>query len=87
MTIAHAAAPASEPATYSIDHDPINDVRVWELTDRERAIYELGFLVGYAARQPEVDRLDDEADRLYAAAYDHRDCSCWQRRQHHVAWP
>lgn len=86
MTIAQPAAPATEPATYSIDHDPINDVRVWDLTDRERAIYELGFLVGYAARQPEVDQLDHEADRLYVAAFDHRHCACWRQRRHNETW-
>lgn len=84
MTIAHPAAPASKPATYSIDHDPTNDVRLWELTDRERAIYELG--VGHAARQPEVDQLDHEADRLYVAAFDHRHCARWRQRRHNVTW-
>lgn len=69
MPLTHTTAPASEPTTYSIDHDPINNVRVWDLTDRERAIYELGFLIGHAARQPEVDRLDYEADRLYVAVF------------------
>ncbi len=76
MTIAHPAAPATEPTAYSVDRDPINDVRVWDLTDRERAIYEHRVLVGYAARQPEVDQLDHEADRLYVAAFDHRHCTC-----------
>lgn len=86
MTITHTAAPASEPTTYSIDHDPTNGVRVWDLTDHERVIYELGFVMGYGARQPEVDQLDHEAGRLYVAAFDHRHCNCWRQHQHNVTW-
>ena len=86
MTLTHDPAPAIEPVTYSVEHDPVNDVRPWELTERERAIYELGFLMGYSARQPEVDQLDHEADRLYVAAFDHRHCPCWRGRKHNVVW-
>jgi hypothetical protein len=42
--------------------------------------------MGHAARQGEVDQLDHEADRLYRAAFDHRDCTCWRRRPHRVTW-
>lgn len=31
--------------------------------------YRAGYLAGYADRQPEVDRLENDADRLYRAAY------------------
>lgn len=90
MTITHSPAPAGSgvapAAEYSVENDPIFDVHVWELTDRERAIYELGFHMGYAARQPELDQLDHEADRLYMAAFDHRDCTCWRRGPHRVRW-
>lgn len=85
MTTTHSPA-VPLLATYIPENDPINDVHVWELTDRERVIYELGFHMGHAARQGEVDQLDHEADRLYRAAFDHRDCTCWRRRPHRVTW-
>lgn len=50
--------------------DPSQNVHEWELTDRERRIWEAGYITGYNARQPEIDKLDAEADRLYRAAYD-----------------
>jgi hypothetical protein len=86
MTMTHTPAPTGEAVPYTLDRDPMYDVRVWELTERERVIYELGFHTGYAARQPEVDQLDHEADRLYMAAFDHRDCACWRGRRHNVSW-
>ncbi|CAM5538401.1 hypothetical protein [Leifsonia shinshuensis] len=50
--------------------DPAEDVRLWELDDQGWRIFEAGFLHGYAlggaARQPEVDALEHEADRYYA---------------------
>ena len=84
MTLIHEAAPTS--VEYSLDRDPISDVRVWELTERERVIYELGFHTGFAARQREVDQLSHEADRLYVAAFNHRSCACWHGRRHIVTW-
>ena len=84
MTLIHAAAPTS--VEYSLDRDPIFDVRVWELTERERVIYELGFHTGFAARQREVDQLNHESDRLYVAAFDHRSYPCWCGRRHNVSW-
>lgn len=86
MTITHSPAVAAPAASYSVDTDPVFDVRVWELTERERVIYELGFHMGYTARQPEINQLDHEADRLYMAAFDHRDCTCWRRWPHRVRW-
>ena len=90
MTMTHSPAPATSDvapaAEYSVENDPMFDVNVWELTDRERVIYELGFHMGYAARQPELDELDHEADRLYMAAFDHRNCTCWRGRRHNVTW-
>jgi hypothetical protein len=50
--------------------DTATDVRVDELTDQERLIFEAGFMHGYslaaAGRQAEIDALNWEADRLYA---------------------
>ncbi|MCS6562297.1 MULTISPECIES: hypothetical protein [Curtobacterium] len=51
-------------------------MRLWELTDRERSIYEHGVIAGWVLRQNEVDDINHEADRLYEAAYDHRHWSC-----------
>jgi hypothetical protein len=44
----------------------------------ERHIYEAGFMAGYFTRDPEVAELGYEADRLYRAAFDHRNCACWK---------
>jgi hypothetical protein len=30
MTLTHDPAPAIKPGTYSVEHDPVNDVRPWE---------------------------------------------------------
>jgi len=62
--------------------DPREGFRVWELTENERGIYEAGFMDGYSSRNLEVDSLNYEADRLYRAAFDHRNCSCWKRGPH-----
>jgi hypothetical protein len=86
MTLTHAPTTAPEPVAYSLDRDPIFDIRVWELTERERVIYELGFHTGFAARLREVDQLNYESDRLYVAAFDHRSCACWRGRRHNVSW-
>ncbi|RPE73736.1 MULTISPECIES: hypothetical protein [unclassified Frondihabitans] len=66
---------ADAPPEYD---DPTADVEPWELTAHERRIYEAGFMVGYALREPEVEQLNHEADRLYRAAFDHRNCACWK---------
>lgn len=54
-------------ATYD---DPTKDVQIYELDERERRIFEAGFLYGYAeaaaTRQAEIDALNHEADRYYA---------------------
>jgi hypothetical protein len=84
MTLTNSAM--SAPVEYSLDRDPIFDVRLWELTERERVIYELGFHTGFAARQRSVDQLNHESDRLYVAAFDHRSCACWRGRRHNVTW-
>ena len=62
------AAPAdSGPATVN---GPTENPRLWELSDRERRIFDAGFHHGYAlgasSRQPEIDALNHEADRYYA---------------------
>ena len=46
------------------------DVELWTLTARERTIYEMGFMMGYFTRQPEINQANDDADRYYRAAYD-----------------
>jgi len=56
--------------------DPREGFRMWELTDQERRIYEAGFMDGYSSRNGEVADLNYEADRLYRAAFDHRNCAC-----------
>lgn len=58
MTITHSPATVAPAAEYSAEADPMFGVDVWELTDRERLIYELGFHTGCAARQPGIDQLD-----------------------------
>lgn len=45
------------------------DVNLAALTDREREIFEAGYLMGHADRQPEVDQANADADRYYAAAF------------------
>jgi hypothetical protein len=54
MTMTHTPAPAGQAVPHSLDRDPMYDVRVWELIEREHAIYELGFHTGWIARQPEI---------------------------------
>jgi hypothetical protein len=74
-------SPADEDAPPEYD-DPTRDVHEWALNDRERRIFEAGFMVGWGERQPELDTLNYEADRLYRTAFDHRDCPCWKGRKH-----
>lgn len=62
--------------------DPAEGIQPWELTEHERHIYEAGFMAGYFTRGPEIAQLDHEADRLYRAAFDHRNCACW--KGHHI---
>lgn len=59
--------------------DPAESINPWELTEHARHIYEAGFMAGYFTRDPEVAQLDHEADRLYRAAFDHRNCACVTR--------
>ncbi len=49
--------------------DPTLDICEWELTGRERHIWEAGFIAGYGARQPEINHANNDADRYYRAAY------------------
>lgn len=65
------------------------DVRPWELSDRDRAIYEAGFIDGHLAREPELvsvgnalKQAEDDADRFYRAAFDHdyHDCAVHENR-------
>jgi hypothetical protein len=65
------------------------DVNVWELTGREKDIYEAGFFAGHLSRQSEVTaaenafkHADDDANRYYRAAFDHdyHDCAVHQNR-------
>lgn len=67
-----------EPAAFD---DPTQDVHEWELSPRERRIWEAGFITGHAVREVEVEQLNWEADRLYRTAFDHRDCTCWKRHR------
>ena len=50
--------------------DSATDVRIDELTEQERWIFEAGFMHGHslaaAARQAEINALNWEANRLYA---------------------
>jgi hypothetical protein len=65
--------------------DPTLDVLPWELTDAEKRIYEAGFIAGYELQTTvhanELADLNHEADRLYRAAFDHRDCRCWKQHR------
>ena len=70
------------PTEPPVPVDPREGFRLWELTENERRIYEAGFMDGYSSRNLEVDSLNYEADRLYRAAFDHRNCSCWKRGPH-----
>jgi hypothetical protein len=77
---------ADAPPQYD---DPANEVEPWELTRAEKRIYEAGFTTAYLMRTNEikrltqaVDRLNNEADRLYRIAFDHRHCSCWKGHHH-----
>lgn len=67
-----------EPASFD---DPTQDVHEWELSPRERRIWEAGFITGHEVREREVEQLNHEADRLYRLAFDHRDCTCWNRHR------
>jgi hypothetical protein len=62
--------------------DPSQDIDPWVLTDSERRIYEAGYINGHSDRDPEIAQLNHEADRLYQAAFDHRNCACWKGRHH-----
>ena len=82
---------AAQPSTTTSDAtarstEGFDGVRLWELTERERSIYEQGVIAGWVLRQGEVDAVNYEADRLYVAAFDHRHCSCWKQRRHNVTW-
>lgn len=61
MTLTH--------ATHQEVNGTAPDVRINELTEHERSIFEAGFLQGHAlaatARQAEINALNWEADRLY----------------------
>lgn len=48
------------------------DVDLQQLTEHDRAVYEAGFLMGFAVREPELERAERDADRYYALAYDRR---------------
>jgi hypothetical protein len=73
---------ADAPLDYD---DPSSDVEPWELTTAEQRIYEAGFTTAYLMRLAEIENLtrevadlNHEADRLYRAAFDHRNCACWK---------
>lgn len=72
---------AAGPSVVDVDElavdDPSSRVRMWELTGRERDVFEAGFMLGYTtdtpALQDEVTRLrhmlaqaEHDADRYYA---------------------
>jgi len=65
--------------------DPTSDIEPWELTPAEQRTYGAGFITRYAlkdtAHTSEVAGLNHEADRMYRATFDHRDCTCWKQRQ------
>lgn len=76
--------PTDEDAPAEYD-DPTSDIEPWELTTAESRIYEAGFMSAYAMRTAEIERLtreveflNHENDRLYRAAFDHRNCACWK---------
>ena len=52
------------------------DIPLWALTPHERAVYEAGFQMGYAIRELELQRVQDEANRYYRAAFDHDHHDC-----------
>jgi hypothetical protein len=52
------------------------DIPLWALTPHERAVYEAGFQMGYAIRELEIQRVQDEANRYYRAAFDHDHHDC-----------
>jgi hypothetical protein len=58
------------------DEERAEDVAVWALTPHERAVYEAGFLMGFAIREFEIERVQDEATRYYRAAFDHGHHDC-----------
>lgn len=43
-----------------------------ELTDRDRAVYEIGFVTGFLMREDEVEQANADADRFYRLAFDRR---------------
>ena len=74
-------AVAAGPSVADVDElavdDPSSRVRMWELTGRERDVFEAGFMLGHATAGPaladEVQRLrqllaqaEHDADRYYA---------------------
>lgn len=52
------------------------DIELWSLTARERAVYEAGFLMGFTIRELEIQRAQHDADRFYRAAFDHDHHDC-----------
>jgi len=58
------------------DEEWAEDVPLWALTPHERAVYEAGFQMGYAIRELEIQRLQDEVNRYYRAAFDHDHHDC-----------
>ena len=52
------------------------NIPLWALTPHERAVYEAGFQMGYTIRELEVERIQDEANRYYRAAFDHDHHGC-----------
>ena len=78
--------PLTDEDAPPLDDDPTEDVMPWELTAGERWIYDAGFITGHELRTTahanELAGLNHEADRLYRAAFDHRDCRCWKQHRH-----
>jgi hypothetical protein len=58
------------PASLPEVDDPTRDVLISELDEHDLRVFEAGFLhghtIGWSTRQPEIDALNREADRLYA---------------------
>lgn len=80
---------AAGAAHAEVGYQDFAEVNVWELSRRERDIYEAGFYAGHLSRQPEVDAMEDlfkqadnDADRYYRAAFDHdyHDCAVHENR-------
>lgn len=66
----HLGAEAARPA-YAAGEQlwpaPVDWVRI---SEREREVYELGFMTGYFLREDEVEQASADADRYYRAAFD-----------------